>query len=45
VEAFAGLLDSVVGGGATFAKFKDGLPQWPADAAAEEEEEGDEYDL
>ncbi|KAH8074171.1 hypothetical protein JL720_10727 [Aureococcus anophagefferens] len=49
VDAFAGLLDSVVGGGATFAKFKDGLPQWPADAAAEEaaaeEEEGDEYDL
>ena len=43
-DAFAGLLDNVVGGGASFAKFKDGLPAWPVEEAAAEEE-GDEYDL
>ena len=45
-DAFAALLDNVVGGGATFTKFKEGLPAWPAAEAAEEEEgDGDEYDL
>jgi len=48
----AGLLDSIAGGGASFAKFSEGLPAWPAAAepeaeepAEEEEGDGDEYDL
>ena len=43
----AALLDSIAGGGASFAKFSGGLPAWP-EAEPEEpaaEEEGDEYDL
>ena len=49
-DAFASLLDSVVGGGATFTKFSGGLPEWPApaepEAAADDSEgDGDEYDL
>ena len=54
-DAFAGLLDNVLGGGATFAKFPDGLPQWPQDEATEtgadgpqepaEDDTGDDYDL
>ena len=45
--AGAALLDSIAGGGASFAKFSGGLPAWP-EAEPEEpaaEEEGDEYDL
>ena len=45
----AALLDSIAGGGASFAKFSGGLPAWPAAAEPEEpaaeEGEGDEYDL
>ena len=44
----AALLDSIAGGGASFAKFSGGLPAWP-EAEPEEPaaaaEEGDEYDL
>ncbi len=45
----AALLDSIAGGGASFAKFSGGLPAWPEEAEPEEpaaeEGEGDEYDL
>merc|ERR1719171_306059 len=43
----AALLDSIAGGGASFAKFSGGLPAWPEAEPSEEPaaEEGDEYDL
>ena len=45
----AALLDSIAGGGASFAKFSGGLPAWPeaepSEEPAAEEGEGDEYDL
>ena len=39
-NAFETLLDSVVGGGASFAKLKGGLPQWPAGEDNDETDSG-----
>ena len=39
VDAFAPALDNVLGGGASFAKFADGLPAWPEAEAAPADDE------